>query len=675
MILSIFIALIIAFLYYRKTLPEVSQKRKYILFFLRALVIYALLLLLFNPILYIRQAFTERPVFLVLIDKSNSMTQVIEGQTKSELLSRFDNEIRRTALNYNYAVEQIDLFVNNPRQSILLDEIRDILHSGKEIAGIALSSDGWFQDDQSLFREFINIPIYTFNPELENKNAELIINNITYNQNVAVNEVQPIRVSFVANNFEGTVQGILRHEGRVLQRRSIRIDGVQNNEINNDSDISLTNTLGIIDFEYSFSETGLKVFEIELNALDDDEVGDIGFAAVQVLDDKAKILILTDSFSWDIRVFNRYLGFGDRFDTDLVYLQNRTFRQHGNPITITWSDYAGFIILNHGNFTIRESDATTIKNMLLNGAGLIYVGNINAEFEDILPARISNIRITSEGQAQLNPVALSYQIFRDIEPHWGRFPPIQFHYFTAKEQAIVLAEIHDIQRIPVLFLGNYGVGNILHFAFNGLWRWQLNSEYGVFDRFINGLGQWIFSSSKDNFYAFTDKNIFYSGERITVKLSAFDERLVPLRNINARLDLFKSGSSESSSELVFSDFLVRSDDLFTINLPELDSGTYVYRIFDDLNNKEASGEFEVLEQDIQALSRGFNQRLLNALSQSSRGLNMTNNDLTDFNLERADSIRSYRFIEIPLYRNKLFIIVFLFAFCGELYLRKKWGLL
>ena len=360
MILSIFIALIVSFLFYRKTLPEISKKRKYILFFLRAVVIYTILILLFNPILYFRKGFNDRPVFLILSDKSNSMSQIIEGKTKTEHLSRFETDMRRIASNNNYAVENINLFVNNPRASVLLDEISDVLHSGKEIAGIALASDGWFQDNQSLFRELLNIPIYTFNPELETNNAELTITNITYNQNVSVNELQTIRVSFTTQNFEGDVQATLKHEGRVLQSRNATILTSQSEigttltsqtemtgyftsfrggttmEGANRSELRTPNSeLHFIDFEYSFSETGLKVFEIEIsgNAMppqpaNDTLVNDIIFGAVQVLDDKAKILILTDSFSWDVRVFNRYLNFNDRFDIELVYLQNRVFRQH-----------------------------------------------------------------------------------------------------------------------------------------------------------------------------------------------------------------------------------------------------------------------------------------------------------------------------------------------------------
>jgi len=674
MIISIFVAFICTVLFYKKTLPEISKNQKWILIAFRTLFIYALLLLLFNPILYFKSSFTERPVFLMLSDKSNSMNQIIEGKTKAEHLSRFERVFRDVATSNNYSVMQIDLFKNNPRQSVLLDEIKDVLQSGVEIKGIALASDGWFQDDQSIFREIIDIPIYTFNPEFVEINAEMNITSIHYNKNVNINELQLIRINFKTNNFDGNVQAVLKHEDKVIQSKDVHITRDMDN-------LNTAGTIGMIDFEFSFAETGLKVFEIDIFSTENNEIGDKGFAAVQVLDDKAKILILSDSFSWDVRVFNRYLNFGERFDVELAYVHKQEFRQHGDPININWHDYSGFIIFNHGNFSMKENDALIVKNMILNGTGLIFVGNLNDVFEDILPTRASNIRVTSEGQVHLHPIALSYQIFRDIESHWSGFPPVQYHYLTAKEHSIVLAEVHDLQRIPVLFLGNYGTGNIFHFAFNGLWRWQLNSDPEIFDRFISGVGQWIFGKSKDNFHAFTDKNIYYSGERITVKLAAFDERLSPLRNVNARIEVFdlqaidQRANQHESEKIVFSDFLVRTDDLYTINLPDLKSGTYSYTIIDDVNQRETSSEFEVLDLDIQDQSKGFNHRLLSALSQASVGINMTDDDLNRLSLERAESTKHHKYTEIPLYKNVFFIALFLLTFCTELYLRKKWGLL
>jgi len=311
--------------------------------------------------------------------------------------------------------------------------------------------------------------------------------------------------------------------------------------------------------------------------------------------------------------------------------------------------------------------------MILNGAGLIYLGNVSPLFETILPTRATNIRLISEAQTQLRPEALNYQIFRDIETYWGRFPPIQFHYLNPKEQTIVLAEALDINRIPVVFLGHHGTGNVLHFAFHGLWRWQMNNETEIFDRFINGLAQWIFSSQTDNFFAFTNKNVFYSGEEITVHLSAFDERLNPLQNLNARLNLTRVNAT--GDEVIFSDFLTRNDGMFSISLPHLESGTYKYNIFDDINNQETLGEFEVLEQDIESLNRGFNHRLLAEMSQASSGYHLTATDLSNFTLDSVESVIRIRYHEIQLYRNVFFIIIFLVTFCIELYFRKKWGLL
>ena len=654
MIVFLIISMAVAFFFYRKTLPDLSTKRRYILIALRGLFIFFLLMLLFNPILSFQRNVTERPVFLLLSDKSNSMSQLIDGRSKTEHLGSFERDMQRVAQRSNYSFERIELFRNNPRQSRLLDEIRDVLHSGKEIRGIAIASDGWFHDDPALFRELINIPIYTFRPEISEDNPEITINNIHYNRNARQNEIQPIRVNFTTSNYEGSVEVQLKRNDRVVQRRSVNITSA--------------NPTNQIEFEVLFNELGLQVYEIEVVGTND--ITDRGFAAIQVLESKSEILIITDQFTWDVRLFNRFLNFNERFSADLVYAYRGDLQQRGERVNVNWQDYSGFIIINHGNLLLHSHDLTRLSNMVLNGTGLIYIGNTTPLFEAILPSRPTTIRIVSEAQTQLRPEALAYQIFRDIETYWGRFPPIQFHYLSAKEQAIVLAEALDQNRFPVIFLGHHGTGNVLQFAFHGLWRWQMNNETEVFDRFVNGLAQWIFSSQTDNFFAYTNKNIYYSGEQITVHLSAFDERLNPLQNLNARLDLVRSDGNT-----VFSDFLVRNEGLFSVTLPQLEAGTYRYRIFDDINNRETSGEFEVLEQDIESLNKGFNHRLLIEMSQASGGYNLTESDLNDFSLERVEAITRVRYHEVQLYRNVLFIITFLVTFCVELYFRKKWGLL
>ena len=654
-ILFFIIAVLVSLFFYRKTLPEISLKRRLILQFLRTISIFILLLLLFNPVLFFKQNYYEKPVLLLLSDKSNSMKQRIDDKAKSEHLKDFEKEIEKRALKSNYSVEYVELFKDNPKQSVLLDEIKDKLQTGRDVKAIALASDAWFQDDPVFFRQLIEIPVYTFKPDINEDNAELKILNLSYNKNARKSEIQPIRVEYSVQNFEGSVIVKLLHDGKVTETKK--------------QVITSKNIVNQIDFSVQFEDTGLKVFEIEVS-LEDSEIKDSSFGAIQVLDNKAKILMLTDNFSWDLRVFNRVLNIEDRFDVDLVYNQHGRMMKKGEPVEINWAEYSGFIVFNKDNFNFKSSDIDVLKTRVLNGSGLIFVGNVHPQFEEVLPTRVSNIKITGDAQTRLKPEALSYQIFRDIEQYWLRFPPVQYYFLTPKEQSVVLAEVRDNQQIPAIILGNYGTGSVLHFSFNGLWRCLLNTEDGQFDKFISGIGQWIFSSNSDNFYAFTDKNVYYSGEKITVKLSAFDEKLNPLSNVNANLELF-----DSQNNKVFSDFLIRTGDFFVIDIPDFNAGIYKYKIYDDINNRKTEGEYELLKQDIQSLSKGFNFRLMKELSSSSAGSMLTPENLKTFEFEKAEAIKKVRYLEVPLYKNIFIIVLFIFGFCLELFLRKKWGLL
>jgi hypothetical protein len=592
---------------------------------------------------------------LILNDQSNSMSLLVENTPKTEIVAPFQSELRRIAEHYDYSVQNINLFTSNPSQSFLIEELRDILHSGLDIRGIALASDGWFSDDPALFRQLIIIPIYTFNPEIVTENPKILIDEIRYSMNARLNEVIPIRVNFTSENIDGDLSIKLLHNDRVLQAKNLSVTSE-----NQSNQIILDTTL---------TETGLNVFQIIITC-PYEVATDSGFSAIQVVEDKSRIMILTDIFTWDIRTFNRTLNYGDRFDTELFYVVNGNLTQRGLGVSVNWSDFDGFIIFNHGYLQLNSAILNTINGMILNGAGLIFMGNHSTQFETVLPSRQTAIRISAEGHVRLNPVALTFQIFRDIEESFPRFPPVQFYYLTAREQATVIAEVHDHQMMPVILLGNHGLGDVLHIVFHGLWRWQLSTSRDIFDRFIAGLGQWIFGDATDNFFAFTDKNIFYTGERITVRLSAFDERLNPLRALNARLTLY-----DELNQIVFSDFLVRTDDLHAITMPVLEQGHFRYTVYCDLNQRETSGEFEILEESIQSRNRGFNHRLLSELSSASSGNNLTISELANLSMDRVETIIRTRYIEIPLYRNIFMIVIFLFSFCLELYLRKKWNLL
>jgi hypothetical protein len=658
------VSVLISYFFYKRTEPQIDRKKKSVLIILRSLFIFFIIMFLLNPVLFFTRSYQDKPILLVARDRSLSMSQSIAHQTKTAHLSAFERDIATAFRDSNYQIQYIDLFESDPRYSYLIDEIRPHLRSGKNFAGIALSSDGWFTDNPASFRELLHIPIYTFDPAIITAEPEIRIDKVDYLKNVRKNETQTITVDISTKNLAGDIDVSITRSGRQIQKKTIHA-----------SPDAHTHQ---VDFFIRFPDLGLQVYEIVASSLDSEsEVSAKDFAAIQVLDHKTKLLLITDSFSWDIRTLNRNLNFSDRFDVDLVYFQNRNFFSHGERKQIQWQEYAGFIVVNHEAIRFADADVNALKTKIVNGAGLIYIGNIIPAFAEMLPASTSNIRIRTEEQISLKSDALAFQVFRDIENHWPTFPPVQFYYLNPKEHSTILAESKDQNRIPVIFSGQFGGGNVLHLAFHGIWRWQLFAPGGVMDRFITDLGQWIFTSRTDNFFAFTDKNLYYSGEKIRVRLSAFDEKLNPLTNINASLRLSKKVDRDTDvwTPDPYTDFFTRTGEMFSLDLPPLPPAMYKYTIYDDINDRQAEGQFEIVEQDIQSMSRGINHRLLSDLSTSSNGRYFTRDELANFSPEKATAMSKTRFIEIPLDRNILITIVVLLLFCTEIYLRKKWGLL
>jgi len=81
----ILITVILIVWFYKKTIPEIGNGKKYLLIFLRCVSIIAVLILLLNPILYFSQKISKKSEIIFLSDISESMNQKKTKPTKFQL--------------------------------------------------------------------------------------------------------------------------------------------------------------------------------------------------------------------------------------------------------------------------------------------------------------------------------------------------------------------------------------------------------------------------------------------------------------------------------------------------------------------------------------------------------------------------------------------------------------
>jgi hypothetical protein len=182
--------------------------------------------------------------------------------------------------------------------------------------------------------------------------------------------------------------------------------------------------------------------------------------------------------------------------------------------------------------------------------------------------------------------------------------------------------------------------------------------------------QWLSQQSSDRFIAFTNKNSYFTNEKIKIRLNAYDEKLTPIPDLNAKLII-----NNETGKIIFEEYLLSMEDEYYIDVKQLDPGKYIFTISDDKFNQQTEGTFIVTENNLENRNRGFNIPLLSYIANQTGGKIYDESSLKDLSFTKAIQKIEDLKKELPIYRKWYIIALFLICFCSELYLRKRWGLL
>lgn len=656
----IFITVILIVWFYKKTIPEIGKGKKYLLIFFRSISIIAVLILLLNPILYFSQKISKKSEIIFLLDISESMNQKKGETNKITALKEFKEKIKEKLISHNYKVSEIEFAngMNGIKSSTNLSKtFEDISkkYGLTDIKSIFLFSDGWFRDENLNILDDVNIPIFTFNPDFEITDFDLEISNLNYNKNAYKNEITPIIANVSALNFNQKAKVNLIINGKISQTKNI--------DFSNDS-------FQQIIFEQIFERTGLQPFKVVIKSDIEDEINLANNrfpAAIQVLDNRAKILVISDNLNWDVKFILDAIKKNQRWNSDFL-LKDRTLKKGRKTTDLSENikETVVLILINQGFLNLTHIETEIINNFVKNGGGLLLFGKPVTSLNDILPANLSGIASSFKSTFYFTDESKKFQTFEFLE-NTDEIPPVDYYYVNAKLQAEILAKIDNDEQSPAILFNVFEKGKVLYFSFNNLWKWQLrNSDYSDF---MTNIILWLSASNTENFISFTDKNSYFEGEKIKITLTAFDEKLAPIPNLTAKLII------KQNDKKVIEEYLLEKGNEYLAEIEDMEKGKYNYTIFAEKTGQQTSGNFLVTDYNPEARDRGFNQPLLAFISKQTNGKIISEKTLSDFTFPRAISKIEELKTELPIYRKWYLIAIFLVCFCTELFLRKRWGLL
>lgn len=642
--------------------PEISVSRRWLLFSLRSISIAIILLLLISPILYYIQKKSIAPQIVVLEDNSQSMSLKHGDINKASYLKPSLGKMKSLFEEAGYEVRSFNFAdgLNGDAGSSILSKALEQLKQDKSlgnIAGVAIASDGWLRDESLNSVSRMGVSFYVLADSSQTTIPDLAVSNVLSNAYAYRNEPNTIRAEVMAENYSGPAEARLMVANRLISKQSLKLEAGKTQNV---------------DFVHRFTQTGFYPWRVELNKLtNESRLANNSFpGAIEVLSDKERVILISDKPAWDNKFILDAINTNPRWEVESYHNRGGALysgeRQVNNLLS---TNLAALIIINNGSISLDANILRFINEAHDKGIGLLYQGLPISELNGILPLQKSNIATVYQGFINPSPLAANYPMLSPLVDGSADLPPVDYYYLSTNPGAEVLATINNPQASPAIAVKTMGAGRSVAFSMLNLWRWQLQGKDGAYAKFISNCLTWLSNKSTGGYEAIYNTS-YMMGEEIRIKLRVEDSIRQRKLDISPKIRILDAENNE-----VFNDYLSRLNNEFGIVAELKEPGTYRFEISDKESGQSTKGKFELSDTSIESRDFGYNLSLLTWMANVNGGKMLYPETLSTFKPIPATPELQVNRREIALYKKWYILTLFILAFCLELYLRRRWGLL
>jgi hypothetical protein len=661
-VLIVLFALLISGYYNFSSRPEIPVSRRWLLFVLRFISLGILLLLLISPILYYTQHKNLAPQILVLNDNSASMDTKHGATAKSAYMKPLLSKLKGRFSDAGYDLVEHS-FANGLEgdngSSLLAASLKQLGEKSnlQNLDGVLIASDGWLRDESLAIVQQLGCPFYVLADSSQSPSPDLAITNVRSNRYAWRNEPNTIRAEFSAENYTGPAKAKLLIGNRVVSQQNISLEAGKKNSI---------------DFTQRFNQTGFFTWKVELSTLENETrlSNNTYPGAIEVLADKERIILISDKPAWDNKFTLDAISSNPRWTAESYLNRDGRLYIGEKPIAkLSAENLAAIIVVNNGLLKLDSATAAFVTTSHSNGVGLLYQGIPVAELAQSLPIQRSNVTSSYQGFITPNPAAANYPMLSPLTSAAKDVPPVDYYYVTTSPQSEVLASINNPQNSPAIVAKSIGGTHSLAFATLNLWRWQMQSGDDGYKKMISSSLTWLSNKNTGTYNAIYN-NSYFQGEDIRIRLRVEDSIRQSRLDLSPRIVITDKDNKE-----VLADYMTREGEEYSFKADLKDPGTYSFTIADKDSGKSTKGRFELSNSSLESRDFGYNLPLLSWLAAETNGKLLYASNLDSFTPLPAvkEVLVSRR--EVSLYKKWYILSLFILAFCVELYLRRRWGLL
>ncbi len=637
---------------------------------LRFSTLFSILVLIINP-KFVSETFTiDKPKLPVVVDNSASVRALNQVENVNSLIKslkgnqalndKFDLSFYSFGSNLRDS-DSLTFTKKNTNISRALGSVNELFKN--QTAPTLLITDG----NQTIGSD------YEFtSSELTNEVFPIILgDSITYTD-IKIELLNTNRYAFLKNQFPVEVLLVYAGESSISSEFIVQ----QGNSIiyKEKLSFSLNDNTKTISFTIPALDVGLQKYKAQILPLQDEKntTNNRKQFAVEVIDQATNVLVISEITHPDLGAFKKAITTNDQrrvifkrpseaisilndYQIVLLYQPDRNFR----------GVYSEIAKLKKNTFVITglQTDWNFLNNIQEN-----YIKNVNNQSEDVsgsLNPNYGTFAIDDIGFASLKPLKTLFGDLEILAPH-----------------DIVLEQYIDGIASESPMLVTMEVDGVRHAIWDGenIWKWRAQcfidtDSFEDFDDFLGKMIQYLASNKRRSRLEVTNEGYYYNNNSIKVSAQYFDQNFI----FDSRASLLITVTNSETKDKIVLPMLLKNN-FYDIDLNSLSAGEYQYTVAVSDQTVMRSGNFTILDFDVEEQFLNADVTKLNKLATNTGGKAFFITETSEIlsALIKDDSFqltqkRAQKVVPLIDWKYLLGLIVFLLT--SEWFLRKYNGLI
>ena len=576
---------------------------------LRFSTLFSILVLIINP-KFVSETFTiDKPKLPVVVDNSASVRALNQVENVNSLIKslkgnqalndKFDLSFYSFGSNLRDS-DSLTFTKKNTNISRALGSVNELFKN--QTAPTLLITDG----NQTIGSD------YEFtSPELTNEVFPIILgDSITYTD-IKIELLNTNRYAFLKNQFPVEVLLVYAGESSINSEFIVQ----QGNSIiyKEKLSFSLNDNTKTISFTIPALDVGLQKYKAQILPLQDEKntTNNRKQFAVEVIDQATNVLVISEITHPDLGAFKKAITTNDQrrvtfkrpseaisilndYQIVLLYQPDRNFR----------GVYSEIAKLKKNTFVITglQTDWNFLNNIQEN-----YIKNVNNQSEDVsgsLNPNYGTFAIDDIGFASLKPLKTLFGDLEILAPH-----------------DIVLEQYIDGIASESPMLVTMEVDGVRHAIWDGenIWKWRAQcfidtDSFEDFDDFFGKMIQYLASNKRRSRLEVTNEGYYYNNNSIKVSAQYFDQNFI----FDSRASLLITVTNSETKDKIVLPMLLKNN-FYDIDLNSLSAGEYQYTVAVSDQTVMRSGNFTILDFDVEEQFLNADVTKLNKLATNTGG--------------------------------------------------------